>query len=105
MTENLKIAMMAINKWLFHGWNYDVVPITITTPDGGTKTHYVPEFLKKVKWTCNINHMIEKWNYATRTQDPDAYMVKFYAELDNTNRKLLLEWVVQNYNDERSLFS
>lgn len=30
MTENLKIAMIAINKWLFHGWNYKVVPMTVT---------------------------------------------------------------------------
>ena len=38
MTEELKIAMVAINKWLFHGWNYKVVPITFTTPGGVSVT-------------------------------------------------------------------
>ena len=49
MTENLKIAMIAINKWLFHGWNYKVVPMTVTFPGGGADTVNVPEFLKEVK--------------------------------------------------------
>lgn len=105
MTENLKLAMIAINKWLFHGWNYKVVPITVKTLYGDFDTDYVPEFLKEVKWTCNIAHMIGKWKHATRTQDPDTYMVKFYADLDDNNRKLLLEWIMQNFNGEKPLFS
>lgn len=104
MTDNLRIAMIAINKWMFHGWKYKVVPMTFTTPGGVSVTPYVPEFLKEVKWTCHISHMLEKWNHATRSQDPDTYMTKFYAELDNNNRRLLLEWVIQNYNGEKSLF-
>lgn len=105
MTENLKIAMMAINKWLFYGWNYKVVPMTIIESGDVKVTRYVPEFIKEVKWTCNISHMLGKWNQATRTQDPDTYMVKFYAELDDKNRRLLLEWIIQNYNGEKPLFS
>ena len=92
MTEELKIAMIAINKWMFHGWNYESVPLTIKTPYGTTDTVNVPQFIKEVKWTCNTSHMLEKWNKATRTQDPDTYMTKFYAKLDNNNRRLLLEW-------------
>lgn len=49
--------------------------------------------------------MLGKWQHATRTQDPDTYMVKFYADLDDKNRKLLLEWIIQNYNGEKPLFS
>lgn len=105
MTEELKTSMIAINKWMFHGWNYESVSMTITTPGGITDTVCVPQFLKEVKWTCHISHMLEKWRRATRTQDPDTYMTKFYADLDDNNRKLLLEWVVQNYNGERPLFS
>ena len=96
---------MAINKWLYHGWNYRVVPMTITTPGGVTVTPYVPEFLKEIKWACHISHMLGKWTIATRSQNPDAYMVKFYAELDDTNRMLLLEWIIQNYNGEKPIFS
>ena len=104
MTEELKIAMIAINKWMFHGWNYESVSLTYNTIFGTTKTVHVPQFLKEVKWTCHIGHMLEKWNRATRTHDPDTYLTKFYAELDNNNRQLLLEWVIQNYDGEKSLF-
>lgn len=104
MNDNLIIAMKAINKWLFHGWNYKVVPITFTTPGGVSVTPYVPEFLKEIKWTCHISHMLEKWKNATQSQNPDAYMTKFYAALDNDNRQLLLEWIIQHYNDEKPLF-
>ena len=105
MTEELKIAMIAINKWLFYGWNYKVVPMAVTTPGGVTMATYVPEFIKEVKWTCHISHMLEKWTAAaTHSQTSDAYMVQFYADLDDNNRKLLLEWIIQNYNGEKPLF-
>lgn len=104
MSEELKNAMIAINKWIFYGWNYKVVPMTFTAPGGATATSYVPEFIKEVKWTCPISHMLEKWAIATRTEYPYTYMTKFYAELDNTNSQLLLEWVIRNYNDEKPLF-
>ena len=48
--------------------------------------------------------MIDKWNEACRPRNTDAYLVKFYANLDNDNRRILLEWVLQNYTDERKLF-
>lgn len=104
MTENLRIAMTAINKWLYYGWNYKVVSITFIAPSGATVTSYVPEFLKEIKWTCHISHMLNKWNIATSSRNPDVYMTKFYAELDIQNRLLLLEWVINNYNGEKPLF-
>lgn len=30
MTEELKIAMIAINKWMFHSWNYDKVDLYLS---------------------------------------------------------------------------
>lgn len=105
MTEALKIGIEAVNRWLFHGWNYEMT--TVEIPDnstGSTKTIHIPEFLAGTKWTCNLQHMIEKWNNACRGQRADAYLVRFYADLDNGNRIALLEWVLENYTDERKLF-
>ena len=98
MTEALKIGIEAVNRWLFHGWNYDSVDVEI--PDyanGGTTTVHIPQFLAEAKWTCNLPHMIDKWNEACRPRNT-------YANLDNDNRRILLEWVLQNYTDERKLF-
>lgn len=105
MTEALKIGIEAVNRWLFYGWNYEMVNVEV--PDfvnGGSKTVHIPQFLAEAKWTCNLPHMIEKWNNACQPRNPDAYLVKFYANLDGDNRKILLEWVLQNYTDEKKLF-
>lgn len=97
--------MEAINRWLFHAWNYE--QINAEVPDyfcGGTTRVHIPRFLAEAKWTCNLNHMIDKWNEACRSRNTDAYLVTFYANLDGDNRKILLEWVLQNYTDEKKLF-
>lgn len=105
MKEALKIGMEAINRWLFHGWNYEMT--TVEIPDystNSTQQVHIPEFIAGAKWTCNLPHMISKWNEACRSHKPDAYMVTFYANLDNDNRIALLEWVLENYTDEKKLF-
>lgn len=105
MTTLIKISLIAINKWLFHGWNYKSVPLTLTKPNGEIETIYVPEFIKEVKWTCNLLHIVEKWHEATYHNNPDGYLTRFYSTLDNNNQILLMEWVMNNYNGEKPLFS
>lgn len=105
MNETLKIGIEAVNRWLFHGWNYEMT--TVEIPDystNSTKQIHVPEFLVGAKWTCNLPHMISKWGDACRDNRPDAYLVRFYASLDGPNRIALLEWVLENYTDEQKLF-
>lgn len=105
MTDKLKIGMEAVNRWLFHGWNYELVSIAV--PDyanNASKLVYVPRFIAEAKWTCNLHHMISKWQQACDSQHPDAYLVAFYASLDTFNRRILLEWVLENYTDEAKLF-
>lgn len=105
MTENMKIAMVAINKWLYFGWNYGLSPYTVSNGTGKNKTMYLPDFLMQAKWNCNINHMIDKWKSATSSENPDAFLVRFYAELDKENRMALLEWVMENYNREAKIIN
>lgn len=106
MTETLKIGMEAINKWVFHAWNYETTEVEI--PDhvnGGFQKIHVPQFIAEAKWTCNISHMINKWLSAIcQSYNTDAYLVTFYANLDNENRQILLEWILENYSDEQKLF-
>lgn len=106
MTEALKIGMEAINKWVFHGWSYEMTKVDIPDYDnGGFKPIHVPRFIKEAKWTCNLSHMISKWMSATcRSCSTDAYLVNFYANLDNENSQILLKWVLENYSDEQKLF-
>lgn len=103
MTESIKTAIKAINKWIFFGWNYPSIEHEWTNIHGEKKFEVVPVFLTEIKWTCNFDHILSKWHIATRTKNSNAYLVEFYAELGNENRRLFLKWVIDNYNDERTI--
>lgn len=91
MDERMRISMVAVNKLMYFGWNYEMVTYGSTT---------LPKFLVEAKWTCSLNHMIELWSNATRKKNAYAYLLTFYASLDIENRKALIEWVMLNYNGE-----
>lgn len=107
MTDNLQIAMAAINKWLYFGWNFQVQDYTYELADGTVRHEVLPRFLMEAKWTCNKQHMIGKWKRACdcNAADTNAYTARFYADLDIGNRKAMLDWVINNYNLERKLFN
>ena len=105
MTENMIMAMEAINKFMYYSWNYNVIYHTWINCRGEKVTKVIPEFIAKVKWSCGIDHILEKWYvFTSKTNDANAYMPRFYAELDDKNRQLLLEWVMTNYNNEKKIF-
>lgn len=91
MDDRMRISMVAVNKLMYFGWNYEMVTY------GGTT---LPKFLIEAKWTCSLNHMIGLWGNATRKKNSYAYLLTFYASLDIENRKALIEWVMLNYNGE-----
>lgn len=103
MTENMLIAMIAINKWLYFGWNYDTVLHKWKSVYGEQKEECLPAFLVEAKWTCNLDHMLEKWHKSIKNGDVHSYLTRFYADLDTENRKILLEWVLQNYQGEKKI--
>ncbi len=103
MTREIKIAIQAINKWVFFGWNYSCVQHEWTSVNGKEKQAIVPKFLAEIKWTCNFDHMLSKWQDAAHDAKADAYLVRFYAELGIENRQLLLEWVMANYSNEQKI--
>ena len=101
----MKVAIVAINKWLFLGWNYSLCPYTIKDATGKLQTKYIPDFLMQTKWTCNFDHMVSKWYKATQCNEPDAYLTKFYAYLDDENRQALITWVMNNYDGEKKIMN
>lgn len=50
MTENMKIAVTAINKFMFFSWNYEVVQHQWKTVHGDNRKEYVPRFLAEVNY-------------------------------------------------------
>ena len=104
ISQNMQIALTAINKWLFFGWNYDSILHQWEAPCGEQRSEVVPVFLVQTKWTCNFDHIYGKWRLAVSSKNSDAYLPRFYAELGKENRIALLEWVMNHYRDEIKLF-
>lgn len=100
MEANIKTAIKAINKFMFYSWNYHLVEVQLQNG----KNVYVPEFIKEVKWNCNLDHIIGKWFHCCKDDEPHAYLSRFYSEMGVANRQAMLEWILLNYNDEIKIF-
>jgi hypothetical protein len=101
MTENTKIAMTAINKWFYYAMNYNVVPMEVETFDG-VKTEYLPDCFNAFPKTLRA-HLAKKWDTLYGLYGSRAVLMAFYAELSSNDRKDLMAWVLENYNDEQKL--
>ena len=101
MTENTKTAMIAINKWFYYAMNYNVVPMIVSGFDG-EHTEYLPDCFNAFPKYLRT-HLKGKWDDLYERYGSRAVLMAFYAELDGNNRKLLMEWVLNNYNNEVKL--
>ena len=101
MTENTKTAMIAINKWIYYTLNYNTIKVEVADFDG-EHTEYLPDCFNAFPKSLR-KHLAGKFNQYYNDYGSRAVMTKFYAELDGNNRKLLMGWVLNNYNDEQKL--
>lgn len=87
MTHNMTISIIAIQKWNFYCYNFEY------------------NFIEKV-WeneTSLAKHFRDKFNALYERYGAMGVMPAFYAELDNGNKVKLLEYILENYNDEQKL--
>lgn len=100
--ERNEAMIQGINRFLFCNWNFATV--TYKRNIGGEARYVtIPQVIAEAKWTCGVEHMIDKWFAATKSGNTDAYFARFYAELSNDNRRAFLEWIVTNYTKEQKL--
>ena len=59
MTENMKIAMSAINKWFYYAMNYDVIPVEVADFDGD-RAMMLPDFFNAFPKDIRL-HFAKKW--------------------------------------------
>lgn len=98
--EQIETSVLAVNRFIFHAWNYKLDRDHILTAEG---EHCVPEFISKVPWSCNIDHLYIKWLHVYNKYGSSSAMFAFYAELDSENRRALIEWVMENYHGEQKI--
>lgn len=87
MTETNKTALTAINKWMFFTYNYPY------------------DFIAKV-WGDNPSlgeHLKGKFDYYYDEYGAYGAIPKFYAELDSSNKVKMMNWVIENFNQEQKL--
>lgn len=86
MTQNMIIAIQAIQKFAFYNYNFEY------------------NFVKKV-WGEGpfADHLQGKFNYMYDKYGAMGALLGFYAELDSSNKVKLLEYILENYNDEQKL--
>lgn len=96
-TENMQMAMEAINNWLYFGWNYAYGRHEFEDEDGNVQEGTLPDFIAGVKWTAPMIHILRHW-WRAEHAGRDGHMAAFYGALDVANRRTLLEYVLSNYN-------
>lgn len=101
MTENMQIAMNAINKWFYYAMNYRVVEIEIEDY-AGKRTEWLPDCFNAFPLYLR-GHLAGKWNALYATYGSRAVLMAFYAELSSNYRKDLMQWVLENYDGECKL--
>ena len=94
----MKDLMNNIQKWFKFSMNYESKWYKWTSMFSVPHTDYLPVFLMECKWHCGLDPIIGKW---LSIEESDSYgrINRFYADLDNKNREILIEWFNQNYSD------
>ena len=103
MTENMKVAMTAINKFFYYAMNFGSKKMEVAVIGEGIVEKYMPDCFEAFPVSLR-QHLYEKWDYAYDRYGNRAVLMAFYAELDGNNRQLLMQWIMENYNDEQKLY-
>ena len=77
MTDQMHSALYGINKFMFFSWNYAMTEI-----ERNGKKVCLPKFIVEAKWSCNLDHIIGKWNSCTtdskgNERDSYAFLPRF----------------------------
>lgn len=92
-------AILAMNNLFYYAMNipYDYVMYSLPWNDE-VKKDWLPKFFGEIEWDCCVAHMIDKWNNAENHGGYYGKFFAFYAELDNTCRRKLLQYIIDNYD-------
>lgn len=99
---NANISLIAINKFFFYAMNYPMVEVEYKSIDGTTNIKYLPSFFQ-VFPKYIIAHLVSKWEYAYEQCGCYGAIMKFYGELDSNYRNMMLNHIIETYNDEQKI--
>ena len=91
-------AIIAMNDLFYYAMNIPYEQITYKNYQNEVVSKWVPKFIKNVEWPCDVQHMIEIWENAVEDGGYWGSYMCFYSKLDNTCRRKLNEYIIDNYN-------
>lgn len=86
---NKQTSLIAINKWMFFCYNYPY--------------NFIEQVWGKREMFNLTDHLTKKFDALYQTKGAYGVIPAFYAELDGNNKVKLMEWVMDNFNDEQKL--
>ena len=97
--KDYQSGISAMNNMFYYAMNipYDLIYYTLPWNDE-LKSEYLPKFIGEVDWNCNTAHIVDIWMNAEKNGGYYGKLFAFYAELDNINRKKLLEYITDSYD-------
>ena len=90
-TQQRYAEMTAINEMFYYINNAEMVKA-----DGYMTSGWVPSVIDKCDWPCGHDHAVDSWNSIDDMPIVNKFIV-FYGNLDNENRKAMLNWILDNY--------
>ena len=97
-------GISGMNKLLWFMTNYDWENVSYEIPwSGEIVTEWLPKFIGRIEWGCNIAHIIKKWKSVFSAYSSSDSILYFYFALDNENSKKVLNYIIDNYNNERNI--
>lgn len=99
--EDKNSGIIAMNKLVFYALNYSLIPFTITEYGNGERTAYLPDLFQAFDGDMR-SHLASKW-LGIKGVCSRGLIIAFYTELDANNRQKMLDWILENYNDEQRI--
>lgn len=103
--KSKEIAIIAMNKLMWFIPNMPFKYVEYEFPwDGQTRKEWLPSFIDETDWGCSKYHIVEKWKgYNSNHPDLSDAFNLFYESLDDKNTRALLTYIIDNYDNERSI--
>lgn len=99
-------AVRGINKFMFFSWNFSSEYYEWTDWFGHARHEVLPTFIWELrdKWTCGFDHVVDKWHGVCEDSRSSHDLIPmFYGRMGAECRRIMLEWIVENYTDEQAL--
>lgn len=95
--DEKQTMMLGVHRFLFYQWNF----ISVRNENDG---EWYPTVIMKAEWTCNSQHICDKYMKCLDSVGSNYALAHLYGDLDNENRRIMLEWIMSNEPHAPKLF-